>query len=59
MKKEALSQFGHPDLILISFLLFFFCFLGVLFWALSKTNKKHFETMSKMPLMDETKRGER
>lgn len=53
MKKEALSQFGHPDLILLSFLLFFFCFLGVLIWALAKTNKKHFDKMAKMPLADE------
>jgi cbb3-type cytochrome oxidase subunit 3 len=57
MKKEALSQFGHPDLILLSFLLFFFCFLGVVIWATAKTNKKHFEKMSKMPLVDESKGG--
>ena len=56
MKKEALSQFGHPDLILFSFLLFFFCFIGVVIWAMSKTNKKHFESMSKMPLVDDLNR---
>lgn len=56
MKKEALSQFGHPDLILLSFLLFFFCFIGVVVWALLKTNKKHFELMSQMPLADELNR---
>lgn len=56
MKKEALSQFGHPDLILLSFLLFFFCFIGVVIWAMSKTNKKHFESMSKMPLVDDLNR---
>lgn len=55
MKKEALSQFGHPDLILLSFLLFFFCFLGVVVWALLKTNKKHFTKMSLMPFSDERK----
>ena len=53
MKKEALSQFGHPDLILFSFLLFFFCFLGVVIWALSKKNKKHFKKMSELPLEEE------
>jgi len=53
MKKEALSQFGHPDLILLSFLLFFFCFLGVVIWALSKQNKKHFTKMSLLPLQNE------
>lgn len=56
MKKEALSQFGHPDLILLSFLLFFFCFIGVVIWALLKTNKKHFELMSQMPLADDFNR---
>lgn len=55
MKKLALSQFGYPDLILFSFLLFFFCFIGVVIWALSKQNKKHFERMSKLPL--EANRG--
>lgn len=56
MKKEALSQFGHPDLILLSFLLFFFCFIGIVIWALLKTNKEHFEKMSTMPLKDEPQR---
>ncbi len=50
MKKFALGQFGHPDLILFSFLLFFFCFLGVLVWVLSKRNKNYFKKMSKLPL---------
>ncbi len=50
MKKYALGQFGHPDLILFSFLLFFFCFIGVVIWALSKTNKEHFKTMAELPL---------
>lgn len=57
MKKEALSQFGHPDLILLSFLLFFFCFIGVVIWAMSKSNKVYFEKMSKLPLSDERQRG--
>jgi len=53
MKKEALSQFGHPDLILFSFLLFFFCFIGMVIWALSRANKNHFLKMSKLPLQKE------
>jgi cbb3-type cytochrome oxidase subunit 3 len=53
MKKEALSQFGHPNLISLSFLLFFFCFLGVLVWALSKSNKSHFDKMARLPLVEE------
>lgn len=55
MKKEALSQFGHPDLILFSFLLFLSCFIGVVIWTLLKSNKKHFEKMSKLPLQKEKK----
>lgn len=57
MKKEALSQFGHPDLILLSFLLFFFCFIGVVIWSLLKVNREHFLKMSKLPLSDETAGG--
>lgn len=57
MKKEALGQFGHPDLILFSFLLFFFCFIGVVIWAMAKSNRNHFERMSKLPLLDEQQRG--
>ena len=50
MKKEALSQFGHPDLILLSFLLFFFCFMGVVTWTLLKSNREHFKRMANLPL---------
>jgi len=59
MKKEALSQFGYPDLILLSFLLFFFCFIGVVIWALMKSNKDHFTKMSKLPLNDEHAGGQK
>lgn len=59
MKKEALSQFGYPELILFSFLLFFFCFIGVVIWALSKKNKKHFDIMSKLPLQKEKKESDK
>jgi cbb3-type cytochrome oxidase subunit 3 len=55
MKKEALGQFGHPDIILLSFLLFLFCFIGVVIWALLKSNKKHFEKMANLPFNDEKK----
>lgn len=57
MKKEALSQFGHPDLILFSFLLFFFCFIGVVIWTLLKSNKEHFKKMARLPLNDEQSGG--
>jgi len=59
MKKEALSQFGHPDLILFSFLLFFFCFIGMVIWALSKRNKDHFKKMSELPLQKEKVKREK
>ena len=49
MKKEALSQFGNPELILFGFLLFFTCFLGILVWVSWKNNRKHFDKMSHMP----------
>ncbi len=53
MKKEALSQFGHPDLILLSFLLFFFCFLGVVLWVYQKNRKGYYERASRIPLNEE------
>ncbi|MCB0412626.1 MAG: hypothetical protein KDD22_08880 [Bdellovibrionales bacterium] len=53
MKQEVLSQSIHPDLILLSFLLFLACFLGVLIWSVQKSRKKYFEEMSMMPLLEE------
>lgn len=53
MKKEALSQFAYPDLILVSFLLFFFCFIGVLLWTLQKGRKEYYQQMAQMPLVEE------
>lgn len=50
MKKEILSQFGHPDLILFGFLLFFACFMGVLIWVNQKSQKSYFDKMSQLPL---------
>lgn len=57
MKKEVLSQFVNPDLVLLSFLLFFACFIGVVIWATLKSNKKHFDKMSKMPLEGDDEKG--
>ncbi|MAE73479.1 MAG: CcoQ/FixQ family Cbb3-type cytochrome c oxidase assembly chaperone [Bdellovibrionaceae bacterium] len=53
MKKEALSQFGHPDLFLFSFLLFFFCFLGLVLWVYRKNTKGHYNYMAHIPLEDD------
>lgn len=59
MKKEVLSQFTNPDLILLSFLMFFFCFIGVLVWVMLKSNKSYFKKMSMMPFGDEKRLGEK
>lgn len=37
MKQEALSMFGHTDLILIAFMLFLFSFIGIVFLAMKKS----------------------
>ncbi|MBN21220.1 MAG: hypothetical protein CL678_08020 [Bdellovibrionaceae bacterium] len=50
MKKEALSLFGHGDLILFSFLLFFVTFIGVLIWAFRKNQVKFYNQMASMHL---------
>jgi cbb3-type cytochrome oxidase subunit 3 len=59
MKKEALSLFGNPDLILFAFLLFFFSFLGILWWTFHKSNKKKFDLASRIPLTEEPITGDR
>ncbi|NQZ02824.1 MAG: cbb3-type cytochrome c oxidase subunit 3 [Bdellovibrionales bacterium] len=56
--EKALSLFGHPDLILFAFLLFFFSFCGILYWTFHKANKKKFELASRIPLTDEPITGD-
>ena len=58
MKKEALSLFGQPELILLAFMLFFFSFLGILWWTFHKSNKKKFEAASRIPLTDQPVTGD-
>ncbi len=55
MKKEALSAFTNPDMILIGFLLFFFCFLGVLLWTVIVADKNYFSKVKMIPLTDNDK----
>lgn len=50
MKKEALSQFNNPDLILAGFMIFFIGFLFIVFNTFRKANKKKYEEISRMPL---------
>lgn len=57
MKKEALSQFGNPELVFLAFFLFSLCFLGVLVWTFQKSRKKHFSKMADMPLVVENQQG--
>ncbi len=56
MKKEALSQFGHPDLILFSFILFFVCFLCVNLWVFHRSRRETYKMIEKLPL-DSSKGG--
>ena len=50
MKKEVLSLFNSPELVIVGFLLFFMTFIGVLFWTMRKSQKNHYEKMSLLPL---------
>jgi len=58
MKKDALSLFNQPELILLAFLLFLFSFLGIVVWTYHKSNKKKFEQASRIPLEDEPITGD-
>lgn len=58
MKKEALSLFNQPDLILFAFMLFFISFLGILWWTFHKANEKKFEAASRIPLSDKPVTGD-
>lgn len=57
MKKEALSHFTHPDWILFSFLLFFFCFIGVCIWVNLKSRRQIYMDLEKLPLEQKSVRG--
>ena len=56
MKKEVLSHFTNPDLILMSFLLFFFVFLFLLYKVFFITSKKEHEKHSLIPLFEKKKK---
>lgn len=53
MKKEALSQFGHPDLVLFGFLLFVAVFVYVLIRVTFLLPKHEVKFLSHLPLNDE------
>lgn len=50
MKKEALSHFTQPDLILFGFILFVVCFLGVCVWVNLKSRQGIYKNLEKIPL---------
>ena len=50
MKQEALSAFQYGDLSSFAMILFMVTFIGFIYFAYSKHNKKFFEDMSRMPL---------
>ena len=59
MKKEALSHFNNPDLVLFGFMLFFFTFIAVLFWVYRKSSGVEYAKLAQLPLLDEDNtRGE-
>ena len=58
MKKEALSYFDRPELILFAFILFFVTFIGITIWTFSKSRKNHFRQMSEMPLKEDPIKGD-
>ena len=50
MKQEALSAFQHGTVSAIAMLLFMAVFIGFIFFAYNKRNKKFFDQMAAMPL---------
>jgi len=53
MKQLALSYFTDTYLIVIGFFLFFFVFLGFIFWICRKGSKKHYDYLARLPLHEE------
>ncbi|GJQ49726.1 hypothetical protein KsCSTR_00170 [Candidatus Kuenenia stuttgartiensis] len=53
MKQQALAHFTDTYLAAIGFFLFFFVFLGILFWIQRKGAAKHYDYMSHLPLREE------
>ena len=53
MKQIALSYFEHPYLIIISLIIFFVFFVGLLISVFRKSKEKHFKYLSRLPLTDE------
>jgi hypothetical protein len=57
MKKEALSHFAQPDLILFSFLLFFVSFIGVCIWVNLRSRREIYKALEMLPLDREESAG--
>ena len=53
MRSESMSQiFTDIYLTLIGFVIFFVFFIGMVFFVYSKSRKKHYEAMGRLPLDD-------
>ncbi len=50
MKQEALSAFQYGDLSSFAMILFMLTFIGFIYFAYNKHNKKFFDQMARMPL---------
>ncbi|PIT98785.1 MAG: hypothetical protein COT74_13915 [Bdellovibrionales bacterium CG10_big_fil_rev_8_21_14_0_10_45_34] len=58
MKKEALSQFQNPELVLLAFLLFLITFLALTYFVMRKGSKEYYQKLSQLPLFDEKGGGQ-
>lgn len=57
MKQEALKYFTDTQMTALGLLIFFFFFIGVLFWVYRKGSKNLYHHLGNLPLNDEGTKG--
>ncbi|MDR4507087.1 MAG: cbb3-type cytochrome c oxidase subunit 3 [Candidatus Brocadiaceae bacterium] len=53
MKQQALAYFTDTYLSAIGFFLFFCVFCGSVFWVYRRGSRKHYQSISQLPLSEE------
>lgn len=57
MKQVALSSFPYPILMVVGLFIFFFLFVGLLFWVNRKSARKTYDRIARMPLEEEEEKS--
>ncbi|MCB0414384.1 MAG: CcoQ/FixQ family Cbb3-type cytochrome c oxidase assembly chaperone [Bdellovibrionales bacterium] len=57
MKKEALSYYANPELVMLTLFLFFLLFVGVVLWTYRKSGKNYYDEIARLPLKEPNPNG--